>query len=63
MRGGARVRPGRGLTGLQTRLQGTWLQDTSLSCVALSVTLVHTHTWHLEEYTGEPGCGAGAGAV
>lgn len=33
----------------QVVLQGTWLQDTRLSCVALSVVLVQTHCWHLEE--------------
>lgn len=60
MWGGARVLLRGGLTGLQTWLQGTWLQDTFLSCVALSVTLVQTHTWHLA-YTGEPGWGAGVG--
>lgn len=38
-----------GLTGLQVLGQGTWLQDTFLSCVALSVLLVQTQVSHLEE--------------
>lgn len=50
---------GGALTGLQVVLQGTWLQDTWLSCVELSVTLVQTHVSHPEEYTGEPGWGTG----
>lgn len=40
---------------MQVLGQGTWLQDTLLSCVALSVMLVQTQVSHLEEYTGEPG--------
>lgn len=50
--------PGSGerLTWLQVVLQGTWVQDTMWSCVALSVVLVQTQFWHLE-YTGEPGLG------
>lgn len=44
---------------MQVLGQGTWLQDTWLSCVALSVVLVQTQVSHLEEYTGEPGWAQG----
>lgn len=49
------------LTRLQEVLQGTWVQEMTLSCVALSLRSVHVQFWHLEEKTGEPGFGHGEG--
>ena len=37
------------LTGLQDVLQGTWVQEMTLSCVVLFLLPVHTQSWHLEE--------------
>lgn len=45
------------LTELQEMLQGTWVQEMTLSWVLLSMMLVHTQSWHLLEYTGDPGFG------
>ena len=49
------------LTWLQEVLQGTWVQEMALSCVAFSLCLVHMQFSHLEEKTGEPGFGHRAG--
>lgn len=45
------------LTELQEMLQGTWVQEMTLSWVLLSMLSVHTQSWHLLEYTGDPGFG------
>lgn len=45
------------LTELQEMLQGTWVQEMMLSWVLLSMMLVHIQSWHLLEYTGDPGFG------
>lgn len=45
------------LTGLQEMLQGTWVQEMTLIWVLSSVMLVHRQSWHLLEYTGDPGFG------
>lgn len=37
------------LTGLQEVLQGTWVQEMTLSCVALSLRSVQMQFWHLDE--------------
>lgn len=46
---------GAALTGLQEVLQGTWVQEMTLSRVTLSLASVHTQSWHLVECTGDPG--------